>query len=255
MIVDEGHRMKNANSKLSSTITQYYTHPLSFHFDRYSTSKQPARAVGSSQFRPAQHLQVRQVVRRVVQHTIRQYWWPRPDGPDRRRAAARHSSSHKVFGRSCSVVSRRMSRRICPTSRSVSSSVDFSALQAKLYKQLVTHNKIAVSDGKGGKTGMRGLSNMLMQLRKLCNHPFVFEPVEDQMNPSRHDQRSNLANCRKVRVARSSSAQVPGHRSSSPDVLPDDSDHEHHGGLPPAAWLEVSPSWMVPQSPTIDRIC
>jgi ATP-dependent helicase STH1/SNF2 len=26
---------------------------------------------------------------------------------------------------------------------------------------------------------------MLMQLRKLCNHPFVFEPVEDQMNPTR----------------------------------------------------------------------
>jgi ATP-dependent helicase STH1/SNF2 len=42
-----------------------------------------------------------------------------------------------------------------------------------------------VSDGKGGKTGMRGLSNMLMQLRKLCNHPFVFEEVEDQMNPTR----------------------------------------------------------------------
>jgi ATP-dependent helicase STH1/SNF2 len=44
---------------------------------------------------------------------------------------------------------------------------------------------MAVSDGKGGKTNVRGLSNMLMQLRKLCNHPFVFEPVEDQMNPSR----------------------------------------------------------------------
>ena len=61
----------------------------------------------------------------------------------------------------------------------------FSALQAKLYKQLVTHNKISVTDGKGGKTGIRGLSNMLMQLRKLCNHPFVFEQVEDQMNPSK----------------------------------------------------------------------
>lgn len=61
----------------------------------------------------------------------------------------------------------------------------FSALQSKLYRQLVTHNKMVVSDGKGGKTGMRGLSNMLMQLRKLCNHPFVFEPVEDQMNPGR----------------------------------------------------------------------
>jgi ATP-dependent helicase STH1/SNF2 len=42
-----------------------------------------------------------------------------------------------------------------------------------------------VSDGKGGKTGMRGLSNMLMQLRKLCNHPFVFEEVEEQMNPGK----------------------------------------------------------------------
>jgi ATP-dependent helicase STH1/SNF2 len=61
----------------------------------------------------------------------------------------------------------------------------FSALQAKLYKQLGTHNRMLISDGKGGKTGMRGLSNMLMQLRKLCNHPFVFEEVEDQVNPNR----------------------------------------------------------------------
>ncbi|KAH0301158.1 chromatin remodeling complex SWI/SNF component SWI2, partial [Aureobasidium melanogenum] len=61
----------------------------------------------------------------------------------------------------------------------------FSALQAKLYKQLVSHNRLMVSDGKGGKTGLRGLSNMLMQLRKLCNHPFVFEEVEDQINPGR----------------------------------------------------------------------
>jgi ATP-dependent helicase STH1/SNF2 len=59
----------------------------------------------------------------------------------------------------------------------------FSSLQARLYKQMVTHNKLVVSDGKGGKTGARGLSNMIMQLRKLCNHPFVFDEVENQMNP------------------------------------------------------------------------
>lgn len=59
----------------------------------------------------------------------------------------------------------------------------FSALQARLYKQMVTHNKLVVSDGKGGKTNARGLSNMIMQLRKLCNHPFVFPEVEEQMNP------------------------------------------------------------------------
>lgn len=28
-----------------------------------------------------------------------------------------------------------------------------------------------------------GLNNRIMQLRKICNHPFVFEKVEHQINP------------------------------------------------------------------------
>jgi SNF2 family DNA or RNA helicase len=32
---------------------------------------------------------------------------------------------------------------------------------------------------------LRGLSNMIMQLRKLCNHPFVFEEVESAVNPTK----------------------------------------------------------------------
>ena len=31
--------------------------------------------------------------------------------------------------------------------------------------------------------GVRGLSNELMQLRKICQHPFLFESVEDNVNP------------------------------------------------------------------------
>ncbi|KAK5707288.1 transcriptional regulator [Elasticomyces elasticus] len=62
---------------------------------------------------------------------------------------------------------------------------NFAALQTKLNKQLMMHNRIMFSDGKGSKTGKRGLSNLLVQLRKLCNHPFVFEEVEDQMNLNR----------------------------------------------------------------------
>lgn len=33
--------------------------------------------------------------------------------------------------------------------------------------------------------GVKGLSNMIMQLRKLCNHPFVFEEVENAINPTK----------------------------------------------------------------------
>ena len=35
------------------------------------------------------------------------------------------------------------------------------------------------------RTGIKGLNNTIMQLRKICNHPFVFEEVENAINPTR----------------------------------------------------------------------
>ena len=35
------------------------------------------------------------------------------------------------------------------------------------------------------RTGIKGLNNTIMQLRKICNHPFVFEEVENEINPQR----------------------------------------------------------------------
>ena len=32
--------------------------------------------------------------------------------------------------------------------------------------------------------GVKGLSNELMQLRKICQHPFLFDSVEDRISPS-----------------------------------------------------------------------
>ena len=78
-----------------------------------------------------------------------------------------------------------MWRRIFPTNRKESSSADFLLCRPSCTSNSSHTTRYAVTDGKGGKTGIRGLSNMLMQLRKLCNHPFVFEEVEDQMNPSK----------------------------------------------------------------------
>lgn len=40
------------------------------------------------------------------------------------------------------------------------------------------------------KTGIKGLNNTIMQLRKICNHPFVFEEVENEVNP--HQQSDDL---------------------------------------------------------------
>lgn len=53
-----------------------------------------------------------------------------------------------------------------------------SALQSHLYSLL---QKKSVSHGS---SGIRRFNNTIMQLRKLCNHPFVFEEVERLVNPS-----------------------------------------------------------------------
>ena len=63
----------------------------------------------------------------------------------------------------------------------------FSSLQSRIYKQLLSHNALFVGTGTVGatKAGLKGLNNKIMQLRKACNHPFVFEEVETVVNPDK----------------------------------------------------------------------
>ncbi|KAJ5099760.1 hypothetical protein N7532_006761 [Penicillium argentinense] len=185
MIIDEGHRMKNANSKLSTCLAQYYT--SRFRLILTGTPLQNNL--------PELWALLNFVLPKIFK-SVKSFdeWFNTPfantGGQDRIDLTEEEQllvirRLHKVLR---PFLLRRLKKDVekdLPDKQERVVKCRFSALQAKLYKQLVTHNKMVVSDGKGGKTGMRGLSNMLMQLRKLCNHPFVFEPVEDQMNPSR----------------------------------------------------------------------
>lgn len=185
MIVDEGHRMKNAQSKLSSTITQYYH--TRFRLILTGTPLQNnltelwsmLNFVLPSIFKSAKSFDE---------------WFNTPfantGGQDKMDLTEEEKllvirRLHKVLR---PFLLRRLKKDVekdLPDKQERVIKCSSSALQAKLHKQLMTHNRINVLDAQGKKTGMRGLSNMLMQLRKLCNHPFVFEEVEDQMNPAR----------------------------------------------------------------------
>ncbi|KAF2638881.1 hypothetical protein P280DRAFT_404187 [Massarina eburnea CBS 473.64] len=185
MIVDEGHRMKNQNSKLSSTITQYYTTRFRLILTGTPLQNNLTELWAMLNF-----------VLPTIFKSVKSFdeWFNTPfantGGQDKMELTEEEQllvirRLHKVLR---PFLLRRLKKDVekdLPDKTERVIKCSFSALQAKLYKQLVTHNRLMVSDGKGGKTGMRGLSNMLMQLRKLCNHPFVFEEVEDQMNPSR----------------------------------------------------------------------
>ncbi|KAF2657427.1 hypothetical protein K491DRAFT_327057 [Lophiostoma macrostomum CBS 122681] len=185
MIVDEGHRMKNANSKLSSTITQYYTTRYRLILTGTPLQNNLTELWAMLNF-----------VLPTIFKSVKSFdeWFNTPfantGGQDKMELTEEEAllvirRLHKVLR---PFLLRRLKKDVekdLPDKTERVIKCNFSSLQAKLYKQLVTHNKLMVSDGKGGKTGMRGLSNMLMQLRKLCNHPFVFEEVEEQMNPGK----------------------------------------------------------------------
>lgn len=185
MIVDEGHRMKNAQSKLSNTLTTYY-------HTRYRLI-----LTGTPlQNNLSELWAILNFVLPTIFKSVKSFdeWFNTPfantGGQDKIELTEEEQllvirRLHKVLR---PFLLRRLKKDVekdLPDKQERVIKCRFSALQAKLYKQLVTYNKMSVSDGKGGKTGMRGLSNMLMQLRKLCNHPFVFEQVEEQMNPGK----------------------------------------------------------------------
>jgi ATP-dependent helicase STH1/SNF2 len=54
----------------------------------------------------------------------------------------------------------------------------------KLYIQIKDHGMVLTEAGVGGRHGggARGLNNTVMQLRKICNHPYVFDGVEHVIN-------------------------------------------------------------------------
>jgi ATP-dependent helicase STH1/SNF2 len=183
MIIDEGHRMKNASSKLSATLTQYY-----------STRYRLILTGTPLQNNLPELWALLNFVLPTIFKSVKSFdeWFNTPfantGGQDKMELTEEEQilvirRLHKVLR---PFLLRRLKKDVekdLPDKTEKVIKCKFSALQARLYKQMVKHNKLVVSDGKGGKTGARGLSNMIMQLRKLCNHPFVFDEVETEMNP------------------------------------------------------------------------
>ena len=184
MIVDEGHRMKNTKSKLSSTLVQYHT--------RYRLILTGTPLQNNLPELWALLNFVLPTIFKSVKSFDEWFNTPFANTGSQDKMELTEEEQLLVIRRLHKVLRPFLLRRLkkdvekdLPDKQERVIKCKFSALQAKLYKQLMTYQQMSVSDGQGGKTGMRGLTNMLMQLRKLCNHPFVFEQVEEQMNPSK----------------------------------------------------------------------
>ncbi|OLY82644.1 Chromatin structure-remodeling complex subunit snf21 [Smittium mucronatum] len=206
MIIDEGHRMKNASSKLAITLTQHYS-------TRY-------RLILTGTPLQNNLPELWALLNFILPHIFNSAkgfdeWFNAPfagtNGQDR--VDLNEEEQLLIIRRLHKVLRPFLLRRL---KKDVESDLPdkvehiirckMSALQSRLYNQMrkfgtLFHdvdgiNEAAMANGGNdpitGKPlnkkpfkGVNGLNNTIMQLRKICNHPFVYEEVENAINPLR----------------------------------------------------------------------
>ncbi|KAJ3751098.1 SNF2-family ATP dependent chromatin remodeling factor snf21 [Lentinula detonsa] len=185
MIIDEGHRMKNTQSKLSQTLTTYY----------HSRFRLILTGTPLQNNLPELWALLNFALPKVF-NSVKSFdeWFNTPF------ANSGTGDKIELNEEEVLLIIRRLHKVLRPfllrrLKKDVESElpdkvekvikVRMSALQSQLYKQMKKHKMIADGkDAKGKSGGVKGLSNELMQLRKICQHPFLFESVEDKVNPS-----------------------------------------------------------------------
>ncbi|CCD27286.1 SWI/SNF catalytic subunit SNF2 NDAI_0K00950 [Naumovozyma dairenensis CBS 421] len=192
MIIDEGHRMKNAQSKLSLTLNTYY------HSDyRLILTGTPLQ-----NNLPELWALLNFALPKIF-NSVKSFdeWFNTPfantGGQDK--IELNEEETLLVIRRLHKVLRPFLLRRLkkdvekdLPDKVEKVIKCQMSALQQVMYQQMLKYRRLYIGDHTNKKmVGLRGFNNQLMQLKKICNHPFVFEEVEDRINPTR-ETNSNI---------------------------------------------------------------
>ncbi|KAI8997113.1 SNF2 family N-terminal domain-containing protein [Pilobolus umbonatus] len=184
MIVDEGHRMKNTNSKLTVVLRQYY-------HTRYRLILTGTPLQNNL---PELWALLNFILPKIFK-SVKSFeeWFNTPFntqgvadkiGLNEEEQLLIIKRLHKVLR---PFLLRRLKKDVeaeLPDKVERVIKCKLSSLQQHLYTQMKRNGTLYTSDVVKGKSGVKGLNNAIMQLRKICNHPFVFEEVESLVNPS-----------------------------------------------------------------------
>jgi SWI/SNF-related matrix-associated actin-dependent regulator of chromatin subfamily A protein 2/4 len=180
MIIDEGHRMKNHHCKLTQILNQYYEAP-----HRILLTGTPLQ----------NNLPELWALLNFLLPTIFQscnnfeQWFNTPFSMTNEKVELNEEEKILIIRRLHKVLRPFLLRRLkkevesqLPDKVEYVIKCDMSALQRQMYVHMQKKG-ILLTDGsennKKGKGGSRALMNTIMQLRKICNHPFMFEEIED----------------------------------------------------------------------------
>ncbi|XP_065207494.1 ATP-dependent helicase brm-like [Planococcus citri] len=183
MIIDEGHRMKNHHCKLTQVLNTYYTatHRLLLTGTPLQ-NKLPELWALLNFLLPSIFKSV---------STFEQ-WFNAPFATTGEKVELNEEETILIIRRLHKVLRPFLLRRLkkevesqLPDKVEYIIKCDMSGLQRVLYRHM--HSKgVLLTDGsekgKQGTGGVKAMSNTIMQLRKLCNHPFLFQHIEEKYN-------------------------------------------------------------------------
>ncbi|GJJ08782.1 hypothetical protein Clacol_003001 [Clathrus columnatus] len=184
MIIDEGHRMKNTQSKLSQTLTQFY----------HSRYRLILTGTPLQNNLPELWALLNFVLPKIF-NSVKSFdeWFNTPfaNTGTQDKIELNEEEQLLIIRRLHKVLRPFLLRRLkkdveseLPDKVENIIKVKMSGLQSQLYKQM-KNRKLGINmTGAPAKgNAFTGLTNELMQFRKICQHPFLFETIEDDINP------------------------------------------------------------------------
>ncbi|KAL6594560.1 hypothetical protein ACP70R_048298 [Stipagrostis hirtigluma subsp. patula] len=147
LIVDEGHRLKNHECALARTLVSGISDPPQIIIDWYSNPKQPTGAVEWFNAPFACDVSLNDEEQLLIIHRLHQVLRP------------------FLLRRKKDEV-----EKYLPVKTQVILKCDMSAWQKAYYEQVTSRERVSLGSGLKSKA----LQNLSMQLRKCCNHPYLF---------------------------------------------------------------------------------
>ncbi|RUS85614.1 hypothetical protein EGW08_006626 [Elysia chlorotica] len=180
MIIDEGHRMKNHHCKLTVILNTYYNAP-----NRLLLTGTPLQNKLPELWALLNFL-LPSIFKACA--TFEQ-WFNAPFAMTGEKVELNQEETLLIIRRLHKVLRPFLLRRLkkevesqLPDKIEYVIKCDMSALQRLIYTHMQAKG-VMLTDGserdKKGKAGAKALMNTIMQLRKICNHPFMFQHIEE----------------------------------------------------------------------------
>ncbi|XP_067642426.1 ATP-dependent helicase brm [Eurosta solidaginis] len=181
MIIDEGHRMKNHHCKLTQVLNTHYIAPYRLLLTGTPLQNKLPELWALLNF----------LLPSIFKScSTFEQWFNAPFATTGEKVELNEEETILIIRRLHKVLRPFLLRRLkkevehqLPDKVEYIIKCDMSGLQRVLYKHMQSKGVLLTDGsekGKQGKGGAKALMNTIVQLRKLCNHPFMFQHIEEK---------------------------------------------------------------------------